>query len=82
MSDETIEIDPYDAVLADLYAKRDQIDQAIAAIMNLYGQELQRARGRLHQPVTMAAYTHGGHHGSRSRCGRPKSSLAVATSGC
>jgi hypothetical protein len=32
MSDETIGIDPYDAVLADLYAKRDQIDQAIAAV--------------------------------------------------
>lgn len=35
MSDETAGIDPYDAVLADLYAKRDQIDQAIAAIESL-----------------------------------------------
>ncbi len=32
MSDESAGIDPYDAVLADLYAKRDQIDQAIAAV--------------------------------------------------
>jgi len=37
MSDETLGIDPYDAVLADLYAKRDQIDQAIAAIESLRG---------------------------------------------
>jgi hypothetical protein len=35
MSDETAGIDPYDTVLADLYAKRDQIDQAIAAIESL-----------------------------------------------
>lgn len=35
MSEETSGIDPYEAVLADLYAKRDQIDQAIAAIESL-----------------------------------------------
>jgi hypothetical protein len=35
MSDESSGIDPYDAVLADLRAKRDQIDQAIAAIEGL-----------------------------------------------
>jgi len=35
MSDEPYGIDPYDAVLADLCAKRDQIDQAIAAIESL-----------------------------------------------
>jgi hypothetical protein len=35
MSDETARIDPYDAVIADLYAKRDQIDQAISAIESL-----------------------------------------------
>ncbi|MEI7803853.1 MAG: winged helix-turn-helix domain-containing protein [Hyphomicrobiales bacterium] len=32
MSDESTVFDPYDAVIADLKAKRDQIDQAIAAI--------------------------------------------------
>lgn len=37
MSDESKGIDPYDAVLADLYAKRDQIAQAIAAIESLRG---------------------------------------------
>ncbi|WP_271577048.1 hypothetical protein [Bradyrhizobium sp. CCBAU 11361] len=37
MSDESAGIDPYDAVLADLYAKRDQIDQAISAIESLRG---------------------------------------------
>jgi len=35
MSEETSGIDPYEAVLADLHAKRDQIDQAIAAIESL-----------------------------------------------
>ena len=35
MSDETRGIDPYDAVLSDLRAKRNQIDQAIAAIESL-----------------------------------------------
>jgi hypothetical protein len=35
MSEETSGIDPYEAVLADLYTKRDQIDQAIAAIESL-----------------------------------------------
>lgn len=37
MSEETTGIDPYEAVLADLYAKRAQIDQAIAAIESLRG---------------------------------------------
>jgi hypothetical protein len=37
MSVESQGIDPYDAVLADLRAKRDQIDQAIAAIEGLRG---------------------------------------------
>lgn len=32
MSDESQRVDPYEAVLADLKAKRDQIDQAIGAI--------------------------------------------------
>ena len=35
MSMESQGIDPYDAVLADLRAKRDQIDQAIAAIKSI-----------------------------------------------
>lgn len=35
MSEETSGIDPYEAVLTDLRAKRDQIDQAIAAIQSL-----------------------------------------------
>ena len=35
MPEETTGIDPYDAVLADLYIKRDQIEQAIAAIESL-----------------------------------------------
>jgi hypothetical protein len=35
MSDESKGIDPYDAVLADLYAKREQIAQAIEAIESL-----------------------------------------------
>jgi hypothetical protein len=35
MSDETSGIDPYEAVLTDLYTKRDQINQAIAAIESL-----------------------------------------------
>ncbi|TMJ47571.1 MAG: hypothetical protein E6G85_27660 [Alphaproteobacteria bacterium] len=35
MSMESQGIDPYDAVLADLKAKRDQIDQAIAAIESI-----------------------------------------------
>lgn len=35
MSVESQSIDPYDAVLADLRAKRDQIDQAIAAIESI-----------------------------------------------
>jgi hypothetical protein len=35
MADETHRIDPYETVLADLYAKRDQILQAIAAIESL-----------------------------------------------
>lgn len=35
MSDESTGFDPYDAVLADLRAKRDQIDKAIAAIESL-----------------------------------------------
>jgi hypothetical protein len=37
MSDEPQGIDPYDAVLADLRSKRDQIDSAIAAIEALRG---------------------------------------------
>ncbi|WOH76159.1 winged helix-turn-helix domain-containing protein [Bradyrhizobium sp. NDS-1] len=37
MSDESKGIDPYETVLADLYAKRDQIAQAIAAIEGLRG---------------------------------------------
>lgn len=37
MSDESHGFDPYDAVLADLRAKRDQIDQAIAAIEGIRG---------------------------------------------
>ncbi|MHC2521647.1 winged helix-turn-helix domain-containing protein [Bradyrhizobium diazoefficiens] len=37
MSDESKGIDPYETVLADLYAKRDQILQAIAAIEALRG---------------------------------------------
>jgi hypothetical protein len=37
MSDESRGFDPYDAVLADLKAKREQIDQAIAAIEGLRG---------------------------------------------
>jgi len=37
MSAESDGIDPYDAVLADLRAKRDQIDQAIQAIESLRG---------------------------------------------
>ncbi|WP_038380668.1 winged helix-turn-helix domain-containing protein [Bradyrhizobium elkanii] len=37
MSDESKGIDPYETVLADLYAKRDQIAQAIAAIESLRG---------------------------------------------
>lgn len=35
MPEETTRIDPYEAVLTDLHAKRDQIDQAIAAIESL-----------------------------------------------
>jgi hypothetical protein len=35
MPEQTTGIDPYEAVLADLHAKRDQIDQAIAAIESL-----------------------------------------------
>ena len=54
MSDETAGIDPYEAVLADLHAKRDQIDQAIAAIEGLR-LGLQRPKSRLHPPVTTAA---------------------------
>lgn len=37
MPDDTGGISPYEAVLKDLYAKRDQIDQAIAAIEGLSG---------------------------------------------
>lgn len=37
MSDETQGIDPYESVLADLRAKRDQLDQAIAAIEAIRG---------------------------------------------
>lgn len=37
MSEESRGFDPYDAVLADLKAKRDQIDQAIAAIEGIRG---------------------------------------------
>lgn len=37
MPEETRGIDPYDAVLSDLRAKRDQIDQAIAAIESIRG---------------------------------------------
>jgi hypothetical protein len=37
MSDESKGIDPYETVLADLYAKRDQILQAIAAIETIRG---------------------------------------------
>lgn len=37
MNAETSTIDPYEAVLADLRAKRDQIDQAIAVITNIRG---------------------------------------------
>ena len=40
MSDESKGIDPYETVLADLYAKRDQIAQAIAAIEGLRGGSL------------------------------------------
>lgn len=35
MAEESQVIDPYDAVIADLYAKREQIDNAIAAIESL-----------------------------------------------
>lgn len=42
MSDETGGITPYEAVLKDLYAKRDQIDQAIAAIEALSGAPVAR----------------------------------------
>jgi hypothetical protein len=37
MPDESQKIDPYETVLADLYAKRDQIHQAIAAIESIRG---------------------------------------------
>lgn len=37
MSDETQKMDPYESVLADLYAKRDQILQAISAIESIRG---------------------------------------------
>jgi hypothetical protein len=37
MADETQRIDPYETVLTDLYAKRDQILQAIAAIESIRG---------------------------------------------
>lgn len=37
MADESNRIDPYETVLADLYAKRDQIAQAIAAIESIRG---------------------------------------------
>lgn len=37
MADETRGIDPYETVLADLYARRDQIAQAIAAIEAIRG---------------------------------------------
>lgn len=37
MTTEAVATDPYEAVLADLRAKRDQIDQAIAVLSNLRG---------------------------------------------
>src|ERR1700754_1330521 len=45
MSTESMESDPYAAVLADLKAKRDQIDQAIQAIEALRGGAAQTAGG-------------------------------------
>lgn len=53
MSDETAGIDPYEAVLADLHAKRDQIDQAIAAIEGL----------RSGAPAAQKSATPAGNHG-------------------
>ena len=49
MSDEASGIDPYEAVLADLRAKRDQIDQAIKVIEGL------RSSGTLPPGVSIAA---------------------------
>lgn len=43
MSEESKGIDPYETVLADLYAKRDQILQAIAAIEGIRGGALSAA---------------------------------------
>jgi hypothetical protein len=54
MSDETAGIDPYETVLADLHAKRAQIDQAIAAIEGL----------RSGAPATQKSATPNTNHGA------------------
>ena len=57
MPEETSGIDPYEAVLTDLHAKRDQIDQAIAAIESLRSGT--PAGGQRSKPATAANGTKG-----------------------